>query len=62
MQKMFEYRILKTQLQRLVIYLDVEPLTEPQQRNKQCMLRLCCAMLKQIDPDMVEMQIRRVAR
>lgn len=62
LQKMFEYRLLKTQIQRMVLYLEIAPKKEEMIRNKQCILRLFCAMLKKMNPDQVEIQIRRVAQ
>lgn len=48
--KMYEYRYLKTQLMRMVIYLGPSQGIPHQIENKKCMLRLLCAMVKSVDP------------
>ena len=52
--KMFEYRLLKTQLTRVAIYLAPSDGDTEKINNKKCMLHLLCSMLKLMQPDKVE--------
>lgn len=60
--KMFEYRLLKTQLTRVAIYLAPSDGDTEKINNKKCMLHLLCSMLKLMQPDKVETQFRIVVR